>query len=386
MKKAFVLNGGAGRILCALPALEHHIKNIDPTAPIIAEGWQELYLASPEIASNVYSPEHKNIFEIIKDREIISPEPYRLNAYFNQKCNLIQAFDMLINYDTPPEEIPESKEYAFTVGKADQIKGFNLINDIRKQTGRDRVIVFQPFGRGTRMEGELVLDESGRSFELADIITIVKALSREYAVILMSEFMPPVKEPIPAIVPQNLSLLQWMGVIQNADYFLGCDSVGQHMANALGKPATVVIGSTFPENISYPSNKDFIIIDNGKGKRKYSPIRVGWDMAIERNNETLMYLEQQTIADIVNGIYKKLGKNTGYFAKRAKEEQEKAAQAGTCSLDGCGCGPEPTQTTTVSAPPVSESKLTNAIKATVAKKDKKAQQTVGAKVPDKKVK
>jgi Holliday junction DNA helicase RuvA len=33
----------------------------------------------------------------LKDCEIVSPEPYRVNQYFNQKCNLIQAFDILIN-------------------------------------------------------------------------------------------------------------------------------------------------------------------------------------------------------------------------------------------------------------------------------------------------
>ena len=53
------------------------------------------------------------------------------------------------------------------------------------------------------------------------------------------------------------------GVINAADYFLGCDSVGQHFAHAMNKPATIVTGATYPENISYPENKKFTIIDNG---------------------------------------------------------------------------------------------------------------------------
>ena len=89
MKKAFFINGGAGRVLCAIPALEYHIQNIDPTAPIIAEGWMELFLTSKIIRNNVYGVQHNGLFDVVKDRELVTPEPYRLNAYFNQKANLI---------------------------------------------------------------------------------------------------------------------------------------------------------------------------------------------------------------------------------------------------------------------------------------------------------
>ena len=35
MKKAFFINGGIGRVLCALPALEYYVKNTDPDAQAI---------------------------------------------------------------------------------------------------------------------------------------------------------------------------------------------------------------------------------------------------------------------------------------------------------------------------------------------------------------
>jgi hypothetical protein len=108
-----------------------------------------------------------------------------------------------------------------------------------------------------------------------------------------------------------------MGVINAADYFLGCDSVGQHFAHALKKPATVVIGSTFPQNISYPNNKDFTIIDNGKDKRTYSPLRITTDFTVDRNNEDLMILEDSEFDKIVDGIVKKLGKSTKKFNESA---------------------------------------------------------------------
>jgi ADP-heptose:LPS heptosyltransferase len=111
-----------------------------------------------------------------------------------------------------------------------------------------------------------------------------------------------------AAIPDNASLLQWTGVVNAADYFLGCDSMGQHFAHALGKPATVVIGSTFPENISYPGNKDFTIIDNGKENRVYVPYRVTQDPARERHNEDNMILNEENYKKIMKSIADKIGK------------------------------------------------------------------------------
>jgi hypothetical protein len=309
MKKAFFINGGAGRVLCAIPALEHHIQHIDPTAPIIVEGWIDLYLTSKILASNVYPAIDPNIFEKVKDREIITPEPYKLNAYFTQRCNLVQAFDMLINYDVPPETVPETKEYNdLFIGKKDIATGEELVNEARRHFKKEKVIIFQPFGSTATIHGGVIVDESGRSFEVDDIIDLLEELNKDYAVILMSELKIPTQRALNVMLPEQVSLLQWTGIINAADYFLGCDSVGQHVVHALKKPGTVVIGSTFPENISYPESTTLKIIDNGKGKRMYSPLRVVVDVRVDRHNENLMKLSKDTKNKIINQIKNTLGK------------------------------------------------------------------------------
>jgi ADP-heptose:LPS heptosyltransferase len=121
---------------------------------------------------------------------------------------------------------------------------------------------------------------------------------------------PPANKQLAVALPENINLLQWMAIIKASDYFLGCDSVGQHFANALSKPATVVIGATFPENISYPDNKDFTIIDCGKDKRTYSPIRITMDHFIERSNEELMVLNDDQFKRIIKSVTDKLGKSS----------------------------------------------------------------------------
>lgn len=308
MKKAFFVNGGSGRVLCAIPALEYYATHVDPDVIIVAEGWLELFLSSEVLRNKVYPITQKDLFQDkLKDREIVTPEPYRLNAYFNQHANLIQAYDMIIN---ELKEVPETKKFNLTIGKADQSLGHNLVAQVKNQFQKNKVIVFQPFGSGAKIDGRFIIDESGRSFEPRDVFRIVEELGNYYGIIIMSSFQIPAHKPMPAIIPENLNLLQWMGIINACDYFIGCDSVGQHFANALNKPASVVIGATFPENISYPGNKNFNIIDNGLGKRIYSPIRISMDFIIERNNEDLMILEDATYNKFIKGIKDKLGTET----------------------------------------------------------------------------
>lgn len=305
-KKAFFINGGAGRVLCAIPALEYYKQNIDESVVIVAEGWHELFFASAILRENVYPVGHKNLFrDLLKDREIISPEPYRLNAYFNQQCNMIQAFDMLINGNT--DDIPETKSMELSISRNDQAFGYNTVDQIKKQSGKQKAVVFQPLGSGAKLNGEFLIDESGRSIELNDIITMTKELSKHYSVIMMTNVQIPAQEAMGAAIPQA-NLLQWMGIVKASDYFLGCDSMGQHYAHALSKPATVIIGSTFPMNISYTNTKNFTIIDNGKDKgRIYNPFRITMDFDSERANEDSMVMTEKQVKDVIKTVTNKLG-------------------------------------------------------------------------------
>jgi hypothetical protein len=327
MKKAFFINGGIGRVLCALPALEYYVKNTDPDAVIVAEGWLELFLLSPTLKDNVYPVNHKGLFkDKLRDKQLISPEPYRLNAYFNQKANLIQAFDMLIN---DLIEVPETKPISIFLGKSDEITGYNLVSQIRNQLGKEKVVIFQPFGSTAKLEGNIVIDESGRSFELKDTVRIIEELNKDYAVVVMSSFKIPYEFSSKVAHPEGVNILQWAAIIEAADYFLGCDSMGQHYANALGKKATVVIGATFPENISYPNNPEFNIIDNGLDFREYSPIRITQELFTDRSNESLMLLSEDTINTIIDSVIEGAGPSKKFTPV---PQQEPTQQQNACCV------------------------------------------------------
>jgi hypothetical protein len=304
MNKAFFINGGAGRVLCSIPALEEYAKTHEDFI-VVAEAWGDFYSCSKILRDKVYPINHKNLFEfLLKDKEIVSPEPYRLNAYFNQKCNLIQAFDILIN---DLDHIPETKKINLELNKQEQINGYNLVGEVKEVLKKNKIVIFQPFGSSAKVEGKFIYDVTGRSFELSDIYKVIEELKKHYGVILMTQIPIPDWDKLGVACPQNVPLNQWGGIINAADYFLGCDSMGQHISYALNKPSTVVIGSTYPENISYPNNKNFHIIDNGKEKRKYSPIRISFEDQYDRHNEDLMILSPERIKEISKTIRDKIG-------------------------------------------------------------------------------
>jgi ADP-heptose:LPS heptosyltransferase len=47
------------------------------------------------------------------------------------------------------------------------------------------------------------------------------------------------------------NLREWSAIIGAADYFVGCDSCGQHICKALNKKASVVIAGTHRVNVTY---------------------------------------------------------------------------------------------------------------------------------------
>ena len=104
-------------------------------------------------------------------------------------------------------------------------------------------------------------------------------------------------------------LRQWMALISECDYFIGCDSVGQHMARALNTPGSVIFGSTFPINTSYPQY--FNIIEN-TNEKKYVPIRIaGLDSALaNRLNEGTMTFSTQELDKICKNISIDIEKKT----------------------------------------------------------------------------
>jgi ADP-heptose:LPS heptosyltransferase len=302
--KAFFLNGGAGRMVCSIPALEKYQEESgDTDFIVVCEGGTDVFKGHPTLDSHVYDNWHKNLFkEKLITRDVLTPEPYRVWEYYNQKCSLAQAFDIELN----GKGVRELPKPTLRLSKDELLSGRQLISEVKAKLKKEKVIVFQPFGRSIQHIDSTFVDQSARSFEYKDIKTIIKRLQAEnFAVILMSEFSLELKEEKlkdEIAQPQNVNIRTWAGIIKYADHFLGCDSLGQHLAYAVDTQSTVVIGATFPINVSYPDKKNVNILDMGEITREYSPIRIVQDERVDRANEGIMSMDDKIVDVVIDTI------------------------------------------------------------------------------------
>jgi hypothetical protein len=300
MKTIFYIDGGAGRIITAIPALIKYARlNPNSDWAVLIPAWDYLFWGIPELQDRTYGIDTKGVFDnVVKNADrIITPEPYRLPAYFRQEISLAQAFDREINGTTDHSDLGKP---VFNFNKAEQMIAKNTIADLKNVQKKQKTIIFQPFGRGAKLEREEVVDEESRSLDPRSYITLIKKLAQRYNCIFFGEQQFQLKEDTYA-AQYTCDLRQWGALINACDYFVGVDSVGQHMAYACGKPGTVIIGSTFPTNTTYPGY--FNIIEK-LGVKKYSPIRItGLDSILaNRLNENSMVYNEKELNDMYNNI------------------------------------------------------------------------------------
>tara|TARA_B110000285_G_scaffold203005_1_gene238761 strand:- start:2707 stop:3648 length:942 start_codon:yes stop_codon:yes gene_type:complete len=301
---AFFINGGYGRVVCSIPAFEKYYEESgDEDFIIVCEGGTDAFKGHPLLDERAYDHWHKALFkDKLKDRDIVSTEPYRVWEYYNQKCSLTQAFDIQIN-DKGLRELPKPK---INLSKEELITGRKLIADCKEKLKKDKIIVIQPFGRSMQHIDNSFVDNSGRSIEYKDLKALIRKLQeKDFGVVLMSEMQfdfskDKFKQEV--AMPEGVNLRQWMAILKYADHFLGCDSVGQHLSYTSETPTTAIIGSTFPINVSYPECDFFNIIDLGMHERVYDPIRIMPDETTSRNNENIMTMTPEIHDYIINTI------------------------------------------------------------------------------------
>ena len=297
------MNGGAGRVLSSLPAFEIYEKeNPDDDFIIVCEGGMEMFAGHPTLHKRAFDNWHKGLFDnYIKDRNCVTLEPYRIWEYYNQKASITQAFDIQMS-NKGARKLEDPKMYLSSIEYAE---GKEVVKEVREKSAKQRVIVIQPYGRSANKIGDALIDPGGRSFQSNDVVKIVKKLQQKYGVVMMTEHPADFQKmgcPDPVAQPEGAPLRIWGGIINEADVFLGCDSVGQHIAHAMGTPAVVCIGATYQENISYPDSKKFQVIDVAGDKRVYDPIRISMEDEKMRSNDGIMALNDAAINEICKEI------------------------------------------------------------------------------------
>lgn len=297
MKKTLIIDGGLGRVVTAIPALEKFVTKY-PDTIIIIYGWIGILLGNKILADNIYDHNTKGIFNKIKDTKIIKPEPYYNNDYLNGKISLIDAWNQEINNDTEPLENPQL--YVTQDEKLSTVK-------IKQQASK--IICFQPFGSTAEFVNNTVKDNTHRSLSAKTTIELVKSLKKQgYGIWLMTN------QTIPFLDNKDF-IQQWpkdpreiVSTMYHCDYFLGIDSSGQHIAKALNKPGSIIMGGTNTINVTYPNH--FNIINDNQNKA-YMPYRIAdfdfWHHGII--NDGILNFSDKEIKNICTDVIKHIKKS-----------------------------------------------------------------------------
>ena len=242
------LDGGLGRIITAIPSLLKYSKNHpDEEWYIMIPGWDFITWGFPELQERTFNPDARGSFDLFwKADQVISPEPYRIPAYYRNEISLREAFDVCINESIDHSDLPPMQ---LNLSLHEKRKAYEIIEEAKSKHNKSKTIVLQPYGSTATPHAFGIFDDSLRSIPEPMLNYFIKKLSKDYNLIFMGakefhEIRTYKPDPDP-------NLREWAAIIGAADYFVGCDSCGQHICKALNKKASVVIAGTHRMNVTY---------------------------------------------------------------------------------------------------------------------------------------
>jgi hypothetical protein len=300
MKKVFVIDGGLGRCICALPALMKYAKN-NPNDEwyVVMYGWSFITYGIKELQDRTYEMETKNIFEnvFLKVDEVVTLEPYRIPEFYKKQISLIEAFDVQINQTHDHSDLERPN---IVLSEYEILKGKEIINNARTTHKKEKTIVIQPYGSSAQKITSGVFDDSLRSLPEKIFLDLSKKLSETYNVIYFGDYEFYTQDYMHCLGPSpDPTIREWISIINESDYFIGCDSSGQHIAYSMETRGSVIMGATESINMSYPN---FFNIIEKKQDKKYVPMRlsnIDCNLAQRVNREIFNYDEED-----LNDLYK----------------------------------------------------------------------------------
>jgi hypothetical protein len=289
MSTVIVISGGVGRAIAAIPALlKYHKNHLDEEWYVMVHGWDFMFWGFPELQERTFNPDDKSVFKnyFWNATKVLSPEPYCLPAYYRNEISLREAFDIEINGST--DDLPEMQ---LKLSMTEIRNGHRVIAEAKNQQKKNKTIVIQPYGSAALMCPLEIYDETLRSIPQKMYLTLVKKLSKDYNIIYMGakEFYDgKTYKPDP-----DPSLRDWAGVIKVADYFIGCDSCGQHFAKAVGQNASVMVAGTHKNNTTYPDTFHIIERDHKFHPDAMRVSQIQGQLSTRLNEERYMFTDEE---------------------------------------------------------------------------------------------
>jgi len=277
------VDGGIGRVICAVPALEELAKTRKVT---VLASHPEVLWNNPNI-HKVYGLSREYLWDdVIKHGEFRFPEPYFSHRYYNQELHLIQSFNELLLGEAG--EISKPSIYL----TFEELKWGREFIDARRQEfpGKD-IALIQAFGSAANIQDDLV-DPTHRSLTPHAIDFLC---TKTDTIFINASHIAINNEKV---WQQEFTLRQLFSLVVSCDFIITVDSFLQHAGAALGKTGISFFGGTYPENLGYPDN--FSIIRRSGYPKSYQPNR--FSGFLDENKGAMEFTEDELehIAGMIN--------------------------------------------------------------------------------------
>jgi len=270
------VDGGLGRCICSTGAVEkyalrmskegHRVFVVTPY-PFVFDGIDGL--------ERVLRIDHGTLFEdYLCKGEYVDVEPYNYRGHYQEMSHLCASWNYLLNAD---KSFVEPK---IVLTQNELRAGQEWVEAQRKKSGK-KVLLFQPFGQAGGQKScasgqcgniGVNFDETYRSLEMDTVEGLVSKLSDKFVIFLVKDYN---QVDVPDTLPLTENPRLLFSILPFVDGIMGCDSMLQHAAKAVGVKCPVVVwwGGTEPVQFGY---KEFHNLENDM-KRLNEPCRLPHD-------------------------------------------------------------------------------------------------------------
>jgi len=282
MDRIIYADGGIGRVLCLTPAIRKLKERNPDDRIVVVTAWRDVFLNNPNV-SKIYPFDHSYLWDdVVRLGRLYNPEPYHDYEYYTQKHHIAQSFDRIINGSTEamnglfPEIYLSPELLQF---------GKELVEHIKKESGKERVIAFQPFGASGCGGRDFVADPSCRSLSAHTAKRMADAAS-DWGMMFSCTH---IDLDHTNIWKRDSSLLELFAIVAACDYVITIDSSLAHIGAAFRKPGIQLLGGTFAENVGYPDLYRTIIREGYP--KSFTPNRIHG--GVELNQDAMSFNEEE---------------------------------------------------------------------------------------------
>lgn len=242
-KISFMINGGIGKHLCAVPMIEAYHERYPKDEILVFSGYPEAFMNHPAIWRNLHVTTPYCWDDYIADTDFKIGEPYTKYSYYHENKHLIEVFPEAYGLDVTTK----GKRPNLYMTQDEIMQARNII-----QQAKGPMVTIQVTGGSNPMQQNVGASNIARNFPIETAKAIVEYLtSKGFSVY---QFKLPFEPQIEKAACVNAYMRIQMAIMAMAYAHIGIDSAMMHVAAALNKPALIFWGCTKPQQLGYDTH------------------------------------------------------------------------------------------------------------------------------------